>query len=91
MDDTFYQELFRFIERYPKLKRNVRDVFQLEGKENARNTGTEHKAAVQTHKYFTPNTIRKVLQYYSVDYVLLELDIPQWADDILNQDTTFLL
>ena len=91
MDDTFYQGLGHFLQHYPSLKTEVEQVFGLQGKENDTSVGTEHKAALHARKYFTPNTIRKVLQYYAIDYTLLGLSIPDWAEDILQQDETFLL
>ena len=91
MDETFYQELGRFTERYPPLEAGVRKIFKLDGKENATNMGTERQAAMHTASFYTPNTIRKVLQYTSIDYMMLNLSIPQWAEDILLQDETFLL
>ncbi len=92
MDDTFYQELGHFLQRYPTLKTEVEQAFKMKGKEKDTTVlGTEHQAALHARKYFTPNTIRKVLQYYAIDYTLLGLSIPDWAEDILQQDETFLL
>ena len=36
--------------------------------------------------YYTARTVRRVLQYMSIDYVLLGLPIPQWAEDLLQQE-----
>ena len=91
MDETFYQELRRFLQRYPNLKTEVEAVSKLEGKEEDTSVGIEHQAALHARQYFTPNTVRKVLQYYAIDYTLLGLNIPDWAEDILQQDETFLL
>jgi len=91
MDDTFYQELGRFIQLYPDLKDAVEEGFKMKGKEEEQNVGTEKKAALLAQGYFTPNTVRKALQYYSIDYMLLGLEIPQWAEEILERDETYLL
>ena len=90
MDDTFYQELGHFLQHYPNLKTEIEQAFKMQGKEDDKSVGTEHQAALHARKYFTPNTIRKVLQYYAIDYTLLGLSIPDWAEDILQQDETFL-
>jgi len=91
MDDTFYQELGRFIQLYPDLKDAVEEGFKMKGKEEEQNVGTEKHAALLAQGYFTPNTVRKALQYYSIDYMLLGLEIPQWAEAILERDETYLL
>lgn len=95
MDDTFYQELGRFTDRYPQLRPVLKSqIKQLKDNDNnkvTRNVGTEQHAALKARKFYTPNTVRKVLQYYSADYMLLGLSIPQWAEDILNQDKTYLV
>ena len=47
-------------------------------------TQTKHKTTM-VH-YYTARTVRRVLQYMSIDYVLLGLPIPQWAEDLLQQE-----
>lgn len=93
MNENFYQELFRFLKQYPSpvLESKVRSVFKLDGRENETNYGTEGQASLHTSDYYTANTIRRVLQYTSIDYKLLNLPIPQWAENILQRDETFLL
>ncbi len=91
MNESFYQELGRFLDKYPNLDQQVRKVFRIDGKENKTNHGTELQASLHTWKYYTPNTIRRVLQYTSIDYILLNMTIPDWAESILKGDDTFLL
>lgn len=93
MDASFYQELGRFVQHFPNpvLEEKVRKAFGLNGKENETNYGTEQKSALHTSQYYTANTIRRVLQYTSIDYMLLNLSIPQWAEEILQRDETFLV
>jgi hypothetical protein len=91
MNKNFYQELGRFTEHYPSIEYDVRKTFKIDGKENATNYGTEQQAALHTWDYYTPNTIRRVLQYASIDYMLLNLSIPEWAEEILKKDDTFLV
>ena len=47
-------------------------------------TQTKHKTTML--HYYTGRTVRRVLQYMSIDYVLLGLPIPQWAEDLLQQE-----
>ena len=37
-------------------------------------------------QYYSPRTVRRVLEYMSIDYVLLGMPIPQWAEEILQQE-----
>jgi hypothetical protein len=92
MDHSFYQDLERFAQLYPTLKAEVQLMIRdKKGEDRKENVGIERQAALYAQQYFTPNTVRKVLQYYAVDYMMLGLDIPQWAEDILKQDETFLV
>ena len=51
---------------------------------HANTTQTKHKTPML--RYYTARTVRRVLQYMSIDYVLLGLPIPQWAEDLLQQE-----
>jgi hypothetical protein len=37
-------------------------------------------------EYYDADSVRMALQYYSIDYVTLNLTIPKWVQDILDQD-----
>ena len=37
-------------------------------------------------QYYTPKRVRRVLEYMSIDYVLLGLPIPLWAEELLQQE-----
>lgn len=91
MNESFYQELERFVEHYPTLEQVVRRVFRFNATQDAQNHGTERQASLHKWEYYTPNTIRRVLQYTSIDYMLLNLSIPDWAEAILNTDDTYLV
>lgn len=86
MDENFYLELRRFQETYPSVQREVERVFEVKRHQDAINLGTERQAAKHTQSFYTPHTIRRVLQYTSIDYLLLNLTIPQWAEEILQSD-----
>lgn len=86
MDKSFYKELARFTKQYPALEAGVHRVFKSDGKENETNVGVEEQAASLAKSYYTPHTVRRVLQYYAIDYITLNLTIPQWAEEILKND-----
>jgi hypothetical protein len=37
-------------------------------------------------EFYNADSVRMALQYYSIDYVTLNLTIPKWVQDILDQD-----
>jgi hypothetical protein len=87
MGVEFYRDLARLKNQYPQLERGIEQIFKLNehGKSNVTNDkGVETGAAGRVLDYFTPYTVRRVLEYYAVDYVLLNLTIPQWAEDMLR-------
>ena len=92
MGPTFYGELDRLIQLYPSIKDAVDLVFQLDEKRSSnfssaetKNVGVETQAATKTGLYYTPQLVKKVLEYTSIDYVMLGISIPQWAEDMLLQ------
>jgi len=46
----------------------------------------QHFTSSHNHitEYYTAATVRKILSYHSLDYVRLNLPVPQWAVDMLN-------
>ena len=92
MDDNFYSQLEDFASKFGKdnnnLPKAIEKVFNLTSeltKEQA-NVGKETRAASHVMEYYTPASVRRALEYYAVDYVTLELEIPSWVDDILNEE-----
>jgi len=83
MDDNFYGDLEEVSNRFPAIANATENVFQLKANVGKLNVGTETKSKTHIQEYYTSNTVRKVLQYYAVDYVELGLTIPQWAIDML--------
>mmetsp|Transcript_41946 Transcript_41946/g.48978 ORF Transcript_41946/g.48978 Transcript_41946/m.48978 type:complete len:403 (+) Transcript_41946:206-1414(+) len=51
------------------------------------NVGGNHATGASSlvQQYYTPQSVRRVLQYLSIDYTLLDLDIPDWAEDMLAE------
>lgn len=86
MGDKFYLHLERFSNQFPILKPFMEDQFHL-AQMGDHNNGVETKAASHTESYYTPRTLRKVLEYMSIDYVMLGLPIPRWAEDMLAKDS----
>jgi len=59
-----------------------------EEKENLGKDNNRHSthAPAKVAKYYTAGTVRKALEYVSVDYVTLGLSVPDWARDMLRND-----
>ena len=36
--------------------------------------------------FYTAQSVRKALEYMSIDYVLLGLSVPEWAKQMLRED-----
>lgn len=88
MNGDLVQDLQRFKESYPELSRTVDSVFALNvsSVDSTTSSGVETKAAEKTKQYYSPHTVKRVLEYYSIDYVMLDIPIPQWAEEMLAQD-----
>ena len=96
MGPNFYEDVHRFGQIYPQFTRlhSVLDeVFHLEkyltSSENTtsqKNVGVETAAASYVKEYYTGRTVRRVLEYMSIDYVRLGLSIPAWAQEMLDED-----
>ncbi|EJK74711.1 hypothetical protein THAOC_03599 [Thalassiosira oceanica] len=54
------------------------------------NTGSSNRhathAPAKVQKYFTPAAVRRGLELLSIDYVMLGLDVPDWARQMLKDD-----
>ena len=94
MGENFYKDLDAMQKKYPGLEPGMEKVFGLskklkEGRSILRknkkryNKGIETGAASQVLDYYTPHTVRRVLEYYAMDYVSLGIPIPDWAEQIL--------
>jgi|EP00970_Alexandrium_tamarense_P008445 hypothetical protein len=53
------------------------------GKGNFHATHAPEKVAM----YYTAQTVRKALEYVSIDYLTLQLEVPNWARQMLREDT----
>eukprot|EP00531_Pseudo-nitzschia_arenysensis_P007302 CAMPEP_0116128892 /NCGR_PEP_ID=MMETSP0329-20121206/7630_1 /TAXON_ID=697910 /ORGANISM="Pseudo-nitzschia arenysensis, Strain B593" /LENGTH=447 /DNA_ID=CAMNT_0003623117 /DNA_START=136 /DNA_END=1479 /DNA_ORIENTATION=- len=95
MGENFYIDLDAMQKSYPGLGTGMERVFKLSqklssgifrsAKDKSKNIGVETEAASQALDYYTPHTVRRVLEYYAIDYVSLGLPIPEWAEEMLLQ------
>lgn len=88
MGESFYQDLGHMVSRYPNLERGVERIFKLTEKRRANVTntrGVETGAASKVQEYYKPHTVRRVLEYYAIDYIMLNLSIPEWAEKMLRE------
>jgi hypothetical protein len=47
---------------------------------------TETSAVNKVEEFYTPAILRKVLQYTAIDYMTLNLSIPEWAERMLQDE-----
>eukprot|EP00934_Nitzschia_sp_Nitz4_P002288 Nitzschia sp. Nitz4//scaffold26_size159584//18803//20119//NITZ4_002469-RA/size159584-snap-gene-0.4-mRNA-1//1//CDS//3329545016//2288//frame0 len=87
MDEDYYHHLHRFTQWHPTIEPYMDHVFHLkEHSEQEKNVGTEQQASLQTLKYYNARTVRRVLEYFAMDYVMLDLKIPAWAEEMLQKE-----
>jgi hypothetical protein len=98
MEDGFEGHLHRFVDQYPQLKEKVQENFPrmlstMNGDSSESNTntsrtiGVETKAASKVESIYTPHSLRRVLEYTSIDYTMLNIPIPEWAERMLREDS----
>ena len=65
-------------------------AYQEHVKEGKLNTGSSNRhathAPAKVQKYFTPAAVRRGLELLSIDYVMLDLEVPAWARQMLKDD-----
>mmetsp|Transcript_14418 Transcript_14418/g.31252 ORF Transcript_14418/g.31252 Transcript_14418/m.31252 type:complete len:99 (-) Transcript_14418:359-655(-) len=95
MGKHFMAELDRMANRYGGMLPEVLDnTFQYQSKLNnesmATNVGSDNshgtKAPEKVAKYYSARTVRRALEYLSIDYISLGLEIPTWAREMLHND-----
>jgi hypothetical protein len=37
-------------------------------------------------RFYTPDALRRALEYVSIDYIMLDLEVPEWARQMLRKD-----
>lgn len=95
MGHEFMLDLERMADQFGgRLPSHLNRIFgYVKGVEQKRfnNTGSSTKHAThapdKVAKYYTAATVRKGLEYLSIDYVTLGLEVPEWAREMLREET----
>jgi hypothetical protein len=89
MGPAFFQDLEKLGSQFgDKLTEGLEQIFSVSQKLNDSNQGIETSASSHVKEFYTPATVRQVLEYTAIDYMLLDLPIPNWAETILNEDNS---
>ena len=103
MGPNFYEDVHQFGQLYPyhaRLNKALEEIFHLNSHlalsndttgTRKINVGVETAAASYVKQYYTGRTVRRVLEYMSIDYVRLGLLIPKWAQELLDDDDSSIL
>jgi len=89
MGPHFYKDLDEIAHRYGgRFAQEVHKVFDLDKHIAADtiNKGVETSAPTQVKDFYSPRSLRRVLEYVSIDYVFLEMPVPQWAHEMLLEE-----
>lgn len=94
MGKTFMSELNRMSMNYGGLlPETLNDIFDYKSqldKTNNTNVGASNghgtKAPTKVARYYSPRAVRRALEYLSIDYIALNLEVPEWARDMLRND-----
>ena len=90
MDRNFYNDLHRLLETSPfsentQFVQEVSNHFKLSATVNTVNTGTETHAYDRVNEFYSPETVRRVMEYYAIDYDVFNLSVPSWAKTMLGK------
>ena len=89
MGPQFYKDLHTLSNRYGgRFGEEVHKVFDLDKHvaENTINQGVETSAPKYVKIFYSPRSLRRVLEYLSIDYIFLGMDVPHWAHEILEHE-----
>jgi len=87
LGEGFYRDLNVLGKRFGSRMADVlEDVFRRGENANESNVGTETRVPEHVKEYYSARTVRKVLQYFSIDYVKLSLKFPDWAREMLDEE-----
>jgi len=89
MDENFYHDLSALGDQFGSTMTNaLESIYKVSQKveRNVQNLGLETSAPSHVKEYYSPRSIRRVLQYFSIDYIKLNLTVPDWAQEMLEND-----
>ena len=92
MDSDFYFDLNNLADKYggplPRVLNESFGYLQYTSLNKNRhvNIGSETQASSKVEQYYTAQSVRRALEYMSIDYVLLGLEVPEWARRMLRDD-----
>lgn len=87
MGPTFYHDMEHLGRQFRgTLPDALEKVFHISDRLNNTNQGIETSASSHVLDYYTPKTLRQVLEYFAIDYMLLDIPIPDWAKQVLEQE-----
>ena len=92
MGEDFYADLQAIGQRYgDNVTQQIENSFKVNLRDEnitrmAHLPNRERKAANRLEEFYNPRTLRRVLEYMSIDYVKLGLPIPEWAEEMLQKE-----
>ena len=92
MGKDFYDDIHELslLSQYvnTSLPQALEKVFKFESRlvDGGGNIGVETSASSHVKEFYTPKTIRKVLEFVSIDYLLLGIPIPDWAERMVQEE-----
>jgi len=89
MDRNFYHDLGALGDKFgDNMTKALEQVFDVshQTRMNTSNVGKETRAPDLVRDYYSGRSIRRVLQYLSIDYVKLNLPVPGWAREMFDQE-----
>lgn len=96
MGESFKSDVDHLVSQYPQLQDAAKRAFPKlvstlnsdapkEKGTPSLSDGVETKAASLAESIYTPHSLRRVLEYSSIDYTMLNLPIPGWAEQMLRE------
>jgi len=87
MDTNFYRDLHRLSTQFgDEMSIALDTVFDYREKINNTNIGKETKSPDQVKEYYSGRLVRRMLEYLSIDYIMLNFTVPDWAREMLEND-----
>ena len=95
MGPDFYFDLERMANQFggqlPEILNTTFEYMDHVKRDNHYNTGKQDSkhsmhASEKVMRFYRARTVRKALEYLSIDYVTLDLEVPEWAKQMLRND-----